>query len=263
MPIAVQSYTIRYNVFDRKQVESAYKRFNEMGYDGLENGLGRQFGYSVEEELELLAKYNLRVCDVGGDYTKPDEAMKLAEKYGTKYLFGPHMTGPMMITADGVNAFIEQLNEAARPFAGTGYKLLYHNHAQEFRNFTLLNGKSGYEILVEGADPEVVCFQVDTFWTAASGADPAYWIKRLKGRVPVVHFKDYAIDDQVQFPEIPQIPWRFAEIGQGNINWAAVSEACREAGVEWYSVEQDYVRGDGFGCLKTSIDYMRNTLNIV
>jgi sugar phosphate isomerase/epimerase len=32
---------------------------------------------------------------------------------------------------------------------------------------------------------------------------------------------------------------RFAEIGEGNLNWPAIMEAARKGGVEWYLVEQD------------------------
>jgi sugar phosphate isomerase/epimerase len=262
MPIGLAPYTIRYNVFNKAQVEIAYKKLHDLGFNGLESGVGRNHGYSREEEMALLEKYDLRICDVYGDPTKPDEAMAFAEASGTKYICVSTLPGNMMMTADGFKAYAERLNEMAKPYASAGYKLSYHNHAQEFRNFAELGGKPGFEILLEETDPAGICFVLDVFWASAAGADPAYWLKKLKGRSVLVHFKDYAIDDRNPNTEIGHIPFRFAEIGQGNINWHAVTEACREIGIEWYCIEQDHTRGCAFESLKTSIDFMRNELKI-
>jgi len=37
----------------------------------------------------------------------------------------------------------------------------------------------------------------------------------------------------------PQREQRFAEIGEGNLNWTAILDAAKKGGVEWYLVEQD------------------------
>jgi sugar phosphate isomerase/epimerase len=37
----------------------------------------------------------------------------------------------------------------------------------------------------------------------------------------------------------PEREQRFAEIGEGNLNWPAIMQAAQESGVEWYLVEQD------------------------
>jgi sugar phosphate isomerase/epimerase len=37
----------------------------------------------------------------------------------------------------------------------------------------------------------------------------------------------------------PEREQRFAEIGEGNLNWPAILAAAAESGVEWYLVEQD------------------------
>jgi len=262
MSIGLAPYTIRNNVFNEAQVKAVYGRLHDMGFDGLEGGIGPRYGLSLDEDIALLSQYNLTVCDVYADPNKPDEAMKTAEAYGTKYICIPTLPGDMMLSVDGFKAYCEHLNNLAKPFAAAGFKLSYHNHAQEFRNFAALGGKPGMEILINETDPSGVCFVLDVFWTSAAGADPAYWLRRLKGRTDLVHFKDYSIDDRSYDMEIGSIPWRFAEIGQGNINWQAVVEACREIGIEWYCIEQDFTRGCAFDSLKTSIDYMRNELGI-
>lgn len=54
----------------------------------------------------------------------------------------------------------------------------------------------------------------------------------------------------------------FAEVGQGNLNWKAITAAARDAGVEWYNIEQDQTKRPVFESLQISIDYMRDVLHI-
>jgi sugar phosphate isomerase/epimerase len=44
-----------------------------------------------------------------------------------------------------------------------------------------------------------------------------------------------------------------AEVGEGNLNWPAILQACREAGVEWYIVEQDICQRDPLESLGISL----------
>ncbi len=99
--------------------------------------------------------------------------------------------------------------------------------------------------LVDRLDPAVF-LEIDTYWIAHGGGDPAAWIAGLPGRVPCVHLKDMA----VHYPA----EQRMAEVGEGNLNWPAVLAACRSAGVEWHIVEQDQCYGrDPFESLAISL----------
>jgi sugar phosphate isomerase/epimerase len=257
MPIGVQTYTTRYRVYNAAQLEDSYKKYADIGYDGVEGGAGGRY-ISVEEDLALLAKYGLKVADVYGDLTKPDDVIKRAEQYGVKIVGVPSVPGEMLQSPEGFKAHAARLNELAKPFRGTGMKLQYHNHSQEFRNFPRLNGKAGMAILIEETDPEMFVFELDVFWMSAAGCDPVQWIEKVSGRIPIIHFKDLAIDCKAQESDMGQVPRRFAEIGQGNINWPPIAEACVKAGVQWYCVEQDRTVLDEFECLKISVDYMRS-----
>jgi len=256
MPIGVQGYTTRYRVYTAELIEEAYKKIAAMGYDGVESGLGG-WELGAEKDIELLNKYGLKVADIYGDVSKPDEVIKRAQMYGVNIVGLPSIPGEMLHSVDGFKAYAQKLNELAKPYKGTGIKLQYHNHSQEFRNFPQLNGKAGMAILIEETDPDMVVFELDVFWMSAAGCDPVQWINKVKGRIPIVHFKDLAFDWKAEDGGMGQVYRRFAEIGQGNVNWPPVAEACVNAGVEWYVVEQDRTVLDEFECLKISIDYMR------
>jgi sugar phosphate isomerase/epimerase len=42
------------------------------------------------------------------------------------------------------------------------------------------------------------------------------------------------------------------EVGEGNLDWPAILDAAREAGTEWYLVEQDTCQRDPFESLAIS-----------
>jgi len=78
----------------------------------------------------------------------------------------------------------------------------------------------------------------------AAIGDSAVWIRKLKGRAQIVHLKDMAMRGSTQL---------FAEVGEGNLNWPAILDACKEAGVEWYIIEQDTCQRDPFESLGISL----------
>jgi sugar phosphate isomerase/epimerase len=100
---------------------------------------------------------------------------------------------------------------------------------------------------MENSDPKHVGMEIDTHWVQAGGGDPAAWIAKVarRGPAPVIHFKDFAVDAETR-------ERRFAEIGEGNLNWPAILEACRAASVEYVLVEQDTCDGNPFDSLEKS-----------
>ncbi|MEI9998167.1 MAG: hypothetical protein WDO13_02830 [Verrucomicrobiota bacterium] len=46
--------------------------------------------------------------------------------------------------------------------------------------------------------------EIDTYWVQAGGGDPVAWCRRLQGRLPLLHLKDYGVDAQgrPQFAEL-------------------------------------------------------------
>ena len=48
-----------------------------------------------------------------------------------------------------------------------------------------------------------------------------------------------------------------AEVGEGNLNWPAILEACKAAGVEWYIIEQDVCQRDPLESLGISLRNVR------
>jgi sugar phosphate isomerase/epimerase len=137
--------------------------------------------------------------------------------------------------------FARQGSEIARRLAEAGLTFSYHNHHLELEK---KEGRTGLEVLFGESDPRLFLAEIDTYWVQCGGGDPAAWIRRMSGREPLVHFKDMGVYDGKP---------GMAEIGEGNLNWPAILEACRAGGVEWYIVEQDVCRRDPFESIAISL----------
>jgi sugar phosphate isomerase/epimerase len=145
---------------------------------------------------------------------------------------------------NGILAFASKTDEIGSKLAQAGIVLSYHNHNFEFAK---AGDKTWLEILFDNTNPQYLQAELDTYWVQAGGGDPAEWIRKYPGRMQMMHVKDMVIAEGNE--------QRFAEIGEGNLNWPAILAAAKDAGVEWYCVEQDDCYGsDPFDCLKISLE---------
>ena len=71
--------------------------------------------------------------------------------------------------------------------------------------------------------------EIDVYWAAGGGQDPAALIAANSGRVKTLHMKDRGVGP----------PFADAPAGQGTLDFPAIVAAGRDAGVEWYIAEQD------------------------
>jgi len=131
-------------------------------------------------------------------------------------------------TLDGLKRFLDELAPIAERLAAEGMDFSYHNHNHELVKY---EGKTWLARLYEEASPDMLKAEIDCYWIQAGGGDPAAWVRKCAGREPLLHLKDFTMG--------PGREQRFAEIGEGNMNYEAILAAAQESGVEWYLVEQD------------------------
>lgn len=154
-------------------------------------------------------------------------AARLAE-VGCPRVIVPWMDEGDRRTADDVRRFAADLGRFAWGFADVGIRLGYHNHAFEFEP---LEGTTIWDILL-GELPGEVEIELDVYWAAVGGRDPAAEIRATAGRVRLLHMKDRAAGPEP----------RDAPAGEGTLPFPDIIRAGRAAGVEWYIVEQDEPR---------------------
>ncbi|SDS02286.1 sugar phosphate isomerase/epimerase family protein [Microlunatus soli] len=130
---------------------------------------------------------------------------------------------------DYVKRRAETFNRIGRLCAERGMEFYYHNHFQEFQRF---GDQQVYRLLLEHTDPELVKFELDTFWAYRGGADPLEWLAEFADRYILIHQKDFPADatqplnlyDGVVDPDAPitmelfekvALPETFTEVGTG------------------------------------------------
>ncbi len=164
---------------------------------------------------------------VGIDRMREDAAA-VADRLAT--LTCPRAVVPWLPEEDrrdraGVQRFAAELGSLAEGFADRGIRLGYHNHDFEFEP---LGETTVWDVLLAEL-PRTVDLELDVYWAAAGGRDPVGEIRAAGGRIRLLHLKDRAPGDEPHD----------APAGEGTLPMAAIIDAGRAAGVEWYVAEQD------------------------
>jgi len=242
--IALQLYTLRNFAKTPADIAKTIKKVRQIGYEVVElAGLG---AIKPEELKKITDDNGVTICSAHDSYQQMrDETQSIIDKYsilGCKHL-GCGIFGER--SAEGYAKFAKEASEVAKKLAKAGIALSYHNHSFELEKY---DGRTGLEILYAESDPKALNAQIDVFWIQHGGGDPAAWIKKLSGRTPTVHLKDMVISNGKQL---------FAEVGEGNLNWPAILDACKESGVLWYIVEQDTCQRDPFESVEISFKNLK------
>lgn len=247
--IAAQLYTLRDFLKTREDIDKTMRKVKEMGYCAVQlSGLGQVEPFFLHE---LMIELELKICATHVSYERLTNDIKavIAEHklWGCEYVGIGSMPGEFARDKSGYSRFSKTASIIAKELADNGLKLIYHNHNFEFEKF---DGLTGLDILLNESD-KTLGFEIDTYWVQAGGASPVQWLKKVAGRIDVVHFKDMA------FVENGQV---MAEIGEGNLDWTSIIDICRLIGVKWYAVEQDVCRRNPFESLAMSFNFMQKFL---
>lgn len=247
MKIGAQFYTIREHCQNLADLDESMKKVADIGYKHIQ--LSGVCAYEADWMAERLKAYGLVADITHFSYDRivndPEGTIAFHDTMGCKYIgIG---SNPKGATPEGLAAMASDLRPSIEKIVASGHKFMYHNHHMEFARF---GGKTFLDLLCETFTPAECGVTLDTYWVQAGGADPAQWLRKLKGRVDCVHFKDMVFS-----PEDKAV--RMAAIGEGNMNYDEILKACDDAGVYCCFVEQDNCYGeDPFACLKRSYEYL-------
>jgi sugar phosphate isomerase/epimerase len=245
--VAVQLYTLRDFCKTVPDFVATVKKVTDIGYRAVQlSGVA----VPAAEAKKVLDDAGVTICATHENsqeiLDQPEAVCARVKSLGVKHTAYPWPGGIDFKNEEVVRDFAKKLDASGSVFAKHGLALSYHNHAIEMSRFG--DGTVLDFILSETR----LNAELDTYWVQYGGGDPAAWIEKLSGRVPVLHFKDYGFgkDDK---------PY-FAEIGHGNLNWPRIFDAAAKAGTEWVAVEQDTCPGDPFVSIKKSYDFLKSKL---
>ena len=145
-----------------------------------------------------------------------------------------------------VETLVTKLDAAGAHVRAAGLRLGYHNHGIEFVRYC---GAPALETIYARTDPLNISAELDTYWIHYGGGDVVAWCRKLHGRLPLIHLKDYCYT--------PENKPTYCEIGQGTLPFPAIIAAAEASGCQWFVVEQDTCPGNPFDSLKISFDYIK------
>ncbi|WP_226635788.1 sugar phosphate isomerase/epimerase family protein [Novosphingobium profundi] len=274
LPLGVQLYTV--DAMAREDIRGTLRKLSAIGFRSLE--LAGLHGHTPQDLRAAADEAGLAITSIHlGDAligrTEADTE-KLVEDLGVlgvRDVVLPMFVFPRDVTRGEDEPFIDYLyravhsqgadvwertadllNERAASLARHGIKLAYHNHNVEFGPVDD-TGRTGWEILMERTDPELVGLEVDLGWVAAAGIDPVEFVTRYAGRVRQAHVKDIHATTKSNFA-FRQDP---AEVGAGSLDWGRLLPAAYAAGVRQFYVEQEPpFTADRFTSLAKSAAYL-------
>lgn len=249
--VAAQLYTCRDTLKDASGLAKTLARLRKIGYTAVQaSGLGP---IPAGEVARILADTGMTCCathEPGANIVDaPEKVVERLRALDCKITAYPHPHDVDLSSRESVHAWIAKLQKAGEVLAQAGQILCYHNHSLEFRK---LDGKVILDLIYEGTTKAALQGETDTYWVQYGGGDNVAWCRKLAGRLPIIHLKDY----QTTAENKPD----HCEIGVGVLDFKSIIAAAEEAGCQWFAVEQDTCPGDPVESLAISFRHIEEHL---
>jgi len=270
LPIALQLYSVRDDM--KKDFKGTLTKVKEMGYQGVE--FAGLFGHSPSQVKAMLDEIGLTPVSA---HVAIDEILadipKVISDYravGCRFIAIPWMAEERRPGNPLYQQTIEDIKAIGEEANKQGLTLLYHNHDFEFKK---LNGEYLLDILYKDIPEDLLKTQIDTCWANVGGEDPAEYLRKYKGRSPVVHLKDFVMPgkkpaklyeligvESEQTEDEQDKKFELRPLGYGVQDIPEILKAAAEAGAEWVIVEQDHpsMNKTPMECAKISIDFLKS-----
>ncbi|MGN0634911.1 MAG: sugar phosphate isomerase/epimerase family protein [Acutalibacteraceae bacterium] len=251
--MGIQLYTLRDHIRNAEAFDATLARLRDLGVTDVQiSAIG---DFPAEDQAAVLAKNGMKVCVTH----KPFERMKtdLDAMIAEHKTIGCDAMGigsaptESRDSQDAVRTFIAEATEIGKKLRDNGMTFNYHNHDFEFKKPDDC-GDSMMNMLLSETDPETFHFIPDVAWIHFAGADPVELLHKMQGRVKVLHFKDYILDENGER--------HFVSLGKGVVDLKACYEAACALDIPYIMYEQDndWVDGDPFKAVEESWAFMQS-----
>lgn len=160
------------------------------------------------------------------------------------------------VSPEEMLAMIDRCEGFAQALKPYGIDFYYHAHSMEFYRW------QGKPILTHMRErTQALGFELDSHWMWRGGVDPVEYIRQFRGRIRLLHLKDYRIGLMASGDHQPGDIFgpleEFAEVGEGSLNMPAIIQAGLESGSEYFIIEQDNTYGRNvYDSLRISRDHL-------
>ena len=251
--IGLQLYTLRDVIM--KDVKGTLSEIASMGYTEVETyGYkdGNLFGMPTLEFGKYLKGLGVNVTS--GHYgidlatgSKWEKACSDAKEMGQEYVVVPWMDKKYYASMDALKITCDSLNKASEMAKKYKLRMGYHNHAFEF---TEVEGKVVYDVMLDRLDPKLVAMEMDLFWVVNAGKNPLAYFQKYPSRFELWHVKDM---DKLNKENN-------ADVGTGTIDYKALFANVRKSGMKRFFMEQETYPSSPMESTKKSIEYLKTII---
>ncbi|HEY2674158.1 MAG TPA: sugar phosphate isomerase/epimerase [Rugosimonospora sp.] len=192
--IAVQLFSVRDHL--GPELGETCKRLAEIGYTHIEPydiiGDTPALHRAMRDSGLVAAAAHANVLS-----ENRDRMIEAAGQLGIGTLIVPWVEAARYDDRESIERLAGDINAAARVAADHGIRVGYHNHEFEFNH--RVDGRPGYEVLVDLLDEDIV-LQLDCFWASVGGTDPLDLLPRLGDRVRYLHVAYSPVPDPTKPP---------------------------------------------------------------
>lgn len=242
MKKAIQMWSFRDRVKDGESLLEALKIAADIGYEGVE--FAGTFGVPASEMKETLAKLGLVSVSCHEDVNRMeqdiDEIIAYHHELGTPFIGCSYSPTETKEELERLERVMKTAQEKAAPY---GIKVVYHNHAHEFKPLD--------DVRPIDEIAKWCLLEPDTYWVFHAGDNPCEFLRRYRTRVGLIHLKD-------------GVDGKGTSIGDGANDLKSIVETARDIGVEWViaEIENEDPDAESVRDSKNSFAYMTEKLGL-
>lgn len=246
MSIGLQLYTLREET--AKDFVGTLRKVAEIGYEGVEfAGYG---GLTADQLKDLLQELKLKAIASHVSLlqltTHLEEEINYNLTIGSRYIVCPYVEDEARQTEAQWLAIFTQLQAIGQRCAERGIGFAYHNH--DFELLQKVNGVFVLDAMMHKVPQAALQMELDTCWVYHAGQVPKDYIAQYAGRIPLVHLKD--------MQKLPNGEALTVELGQGEVDLAAIITAAAQADAKWLIIEQDKCTNPPLESIATSWNWI-------
>lgn len=246
--VAAQLWTVRDFCKTSSDLVQTARKIRKIGYTAVQ--VGGSGPVPDAEVASIMKGEGLTIC---GSHQpskelleQPEKSIAALQKLGCKLTAYPFPEGVDFTSPESIKQLAKKLDAAGAKLREAGFTLGYHNHGIEF---VKINGTTVLDYIYQNTDPRNLVGEIDTYWIHYGGGDCVEWCRKLAGRQPFIHLKDYGFT-------VENKP-NYCEIGNGTLPFKRIIAEAEKGGCSWFIVEQDSCPGNPFESLRISFEHIK------
>lgn len=246
IPVGVQLWTLRKEIAE--DLPGTLKQVAAIGHKGVE--LWFQQWPEAKLLKRIVGDLGLQITSAHVNLTDLKTGFNRIADYhqaiGNTSLVIPYIPNFQKLGDDDWRRTVNDIRAVAERGTSLGFQMLHHNHDFEF--LTKVGDVEVLDLIFGSIDAKYLKAEIDVFFAAETGRDPAKLLEKFSDRVKFVHLKEK--------PK-PGEKAKNTELGRGVIDWSAVFTAAQKAGVEWYLVEQNCEDRSALDSIRVSFEFLK------